>query len=110
MGDTFLRVVPAGETPTGREFSEAQLRIERVVNPVLKRPWNQGVLIQGVVLETGYENWVEHGLGRAFISWTVCDPRTNLGMWRRAELSTADVTLYVPIVVSTPLTIDLWVF
>jgi len=110
MSDLFVRVQPTGKDTSAQEFVEAQLRLERVLNPVLKKPWNSGVLLQAVALEVGFENWVEHGLGRAFISWTVCDPRGNLGTWRRVETSTADLTKYIPIAVTTPLTVDLLVF
>ena len=110
MPESFQRVQPVGEAPTSREFLEAELRLERIVNRVGMKPWNDGVLIQGVVLEVGFENWVEHGLGRKFVSWTVCDPRGNLGCWRRVETSTADLTKYIPIAVTTPLTVDIMVF
>ena len=110
MPEIFQRVQPAGEIPTGREFLEAELRLERVVNRVAAKPSNDGVLIQGVVLEVGFENCVAHGLGRKFLSWTVCDRRGNLGCWRRVDTSAADLSKYIPIAVTTPLTVDIMVF
>lgn len=105
----FRRVQPRGDTPDTREFIEAEARLERVINRVVSQPWNQGIFLEGVLLTQSRENLVHHGLGRSYISWFLCDRTAAVTVWRYSA-STADDSLYLPLMTTVTTTVDLVVF
>lgn len=105
----FIAVQPAGASPNTREFTEAQRRLERIINAVIKKPFMDGIFLQGLALEFGYENHVEHGLGRAYVSYCVCKQGAAAAVYCPST-STADAALYVPLVATAAVTVDLVVF
>lgn len=106
----FYRLQPQGTAPTTREFVEVQARLERVLNGAASTTlWGNAVLLEDVVLTVNRENLVEHGLGREFTSWLLCDRTSSVVVWRYAA-STVDLSLYLPLVCSLTSTVDLVVF
>lgn len=72
-------------------------------------PPNDCILIEGAVLASGSTQLLEHKLGRRVRGWRVVD-RSSAATVYRDTASTADLALYLPLVVSASLTVSIEAF
>ncbi len=86
-----------------------QRNLEDSVNPIVDLPPMSGQILTDVAVATGSTVLVEHKLGRAYRGWVLVDNDTACTI-HRDDTSTADTTLYLPLVSSATTTVDLWVF
>lgn len=83
------------------------------LNPVvldgifLEKIVSNGTLVDIVIQTT--TTLVPHGLGRKIQGWQIVDTLSDSRIWRDAT-STADMTKFLPLKASSPVTIKLWVF
>lgn len=73
---------------------------------VANMPMNTGKLLENVTLTVGVENRVAHGLGVQFRTWYVADLKGAAIIYRNTA-STADLTLYLPLLTTDTVTCDI---
>lgn len=59
-----------------------QDNVRDAVEPLLRLPLNDGVLLENLTLVPGSDNQVNHKLGRVPRAWLVVDRRQNASVWR----------------------------
>lgn len=85
-----------------------QENIASVVEPLLRSPIVNGVLLKGVTLVTGTINQISHTLGRAPQGWIVVRQDANANIWQVNPKQLSSTLLQIQ--VSANVTVDLWVF
>lgn len=86
------------------ETQGLQDNIKDALNPLLRLPIVDGVLLEGIALVSGSDNNVSHTLGRTPRMWIRADIQQNANVWRSAWNSTI-LTLQTDV----NCTISLWV-
>ena len=87
-----------------RSVSNFQDNVANSFGPLLKLPIVDGILLTGIVLATG-SNQFAHNLARQPIGWMVADLNAAATIYRTAW---TDKTL--SLTASAPVTLNLWVF
>lgn len=87
-------------------INRIQDNVKSSLDPVLKLPISDGILIQDVALVSGQDNLVSHQLARKPILWMLAKQDTNATVW---ELSTDQPELYLNLRASSNCTVSLWV-
>lgn len=81
-----------------------QDNVQSAVDPLLKLPISDGVLLEGIALVSGVDNDINHTLGRQPRLWFVADIQQDANVWRDSWTS-AILTLRT----DANCTIALWV-
>lgn len=96
--------------PDGRIHVDFMRWLMRVRKIFLDRPWTwRAVLHQENDITSGVEFQLEHGLGREYTSFIVCRPRDAAHIYEY-EASTADRSVYLPLMASADCTVDVLVW
>lgn len=105
----FIKHIGKTTNATSQDINDLQANIERTVKQFTDREHLLSTLIEDVLLISGQENWVEHGLGKEIRGWRVVDINFPCIVWR-VGTSTASLTKYLPLGVSRNCTVSLEVF
>lgn len=97
------------ESVTIRDVVESQKSIITSLNSLLIQSNLDGCLLQSLTLETGTENHVVHGLDREFIGWYIIDKSGAADVYRKTD-STADKSIYLPLVTNSRVIISIIIF
>ena len=92
-----------------QELNNLQENIEEVIQPLVKNPLLDGLVLTDVVLTTGQDNRVDHKLGRKLLGWTVVGLNANAVIYdNQANNSLPNSTLLLR--TSANCTVKLYVF
>lgn len=80
-----------------------------VIRQFTEKPGNDYSLLEDIELTTGSTNLVTHKLGRKIRGFRIVDANAASTYYRDTS-STADLSIYLPIVVSANVTVDIEVF
>lgn len=100
----------------GVKDAPLQRWIDTVVQVVreLQNPLARGVLLEGLILTTGSENVINHGLPRKARGWIIVDcDQTFEDTPKRVKSSeklSSQLVLYIPASASSTVTTSVWVF
>ena len=87
-----------------------QAAIVPAVNQLSANPLLQGVRVSpAAILSSTAPTRIPHKLGRAFIGYFITSQSASSNVWLDTS-GTTDLTLYVPLLASSPCTVELWVF
>lgn len=105
MSDTrFFRKIVNGD----RQTTQLQTNIEQAVAQVIRNPLIDGRIIEGVVLSTSALK-IEHKLGRKVRGYIVLTRNANAEVYDNVSTE-PQLELYLPLLASAPVTVNLWVF
>jgi len=91
------------------DLNRVQSNVDASLKTIETLPWMGGVIIDGVLLVSGVDNRVDHGLGRDPTGFIVLDKQATCDIWRSTTSnSLASLTLLLRS--SANVTIKLWVF
>ncbi len=105
----FIPHQPASDVIAKRDITEVQRAVALAMNKLTAFPLNDGALLESVALVTGSTNLVPHGLGRKFRTWMLLDLQASATVYRDTT-STADLAIYLPILTTANVTLDIAVF
>jgi hypothetical protein len=88
------------------ETNIIQDNVERVVNQIVSSPIIDGILLSGVSLIGGQDNYVSHKLQRVPRFWIIARQDSNVTVW---EDSTKTDSSFLDLKCSGNCTINLWV-
>ena len=71
--------------PTSEDVRQLQDNVERVINPVLTVPLNDGLLITNVEVFSGIGVEVPHRLQRVPVGWFLVSPNADVRVWEDQE-------------------------
>lgn len=77
-----------------RAINDMQRSIQEVIDSIADDEMVAAVEYRSKELQTGYENLLEHGLGRPVRGWLVTDNPQDADVWRNGD-STVDQTRYL---------------
>lgn len=80
-----------------------------VLEPLYKAPGHDVILLEGVSLTAGYENLVEHGLGRKYRGWRLAGINAFAMVCDDAS-ATDSPELFLPLLCTADCTVNLEVF
>ena len=89
------------------DLTRVQDAIEEALGPIVTSPILDANLIQNVVLTSGQDNQVSHGLGRAFRMWWVVTKDANSDIW--AIPNQTFTSRFLTLRCSADVTVSLWV-
>ena len=75
-------------TELERDFEALQDRIEQYTDQLTSNPSVDSVLFEGITLTASKQNYIEHGLGRDFRGWRVCDSNQPAMVFRDTTVTT----------------------
>jgi len=107
--DPFTRHTPSGQRSPNDELVTTQDSLERVLGEFTRREQNDSHLIFDLILTAGYENNIEHGLGKVVRGWKLVDVRDAAVIWRIADTE-ADQSKYLVLATTTDTIVSLEVF
>lgn len=90
------------DSPSSSDFMQMQNRWKGQLDPLLKSPTNNSVLIKGIVLAIGV-NVINHRLGRLQQGWIVTDIDGAAVIYRSAAFNDKTLTLMSDAVVTISL-------
>lgn len=96
-------------TPTSRDLIEAQKSIIDSLNSLLEQEQLDNIIINDILLTAGVENWVVTGLGRPIRGWHQIDVSGFTRIYRYMD-STADLSLYLPLITENTVRVSLLIF
>jgi hypothetical protein len=105
----FRRHQPGPDEVTPNDLHRLQDNIETFARPLSRRLHLYSELIEDVSLTSGQENLVAHGLGKKVRGFRVTDINASASVWRD-DTSTADLTVHIPLRISSTATVSLEVF
>lgn len=86
-----------------------QANINEALRTIENLPWMNGVLLENIVLTSGVDNTVNHGLGRSPNGFVVIDKQVTCDVWRSPTVNNlTDLSLLLR--TSSTATVKLWVF
>lgn len=103
MALSKLKLIKSDDT----ELMGLQGNVREFINQ-LNEETLSGRILKDVVIGTS-TTLVSHLLGRGYQGWHLLDIRGDSRVWRDAT-STADNELFLPLVASSSVTVNLWVF
>ncbi len=91
------------------DLSRVQDNIVQAIEPLIASKVVDGILVQGVVLDSAKLNVIFHKLGRELMGWTVVGQDANAVVWdEQAANPLKSKTLRLQC--SADVTVNLWVF
>lgn len=99
----------AGATLSGYDLERAQSEVETVLDDLSEREYLYGVRMEAATLEAGYENLLEHGLGREVSGFFVVDNDAGASVWRVSG-SSANTKKYLPLGASSDCVVDVVIY
>lgn len=92
------------------DLSQLETKWKAILDPLLRLPILQGRTLSTVKLTAG-SNQINHGLGRKLVGWL---PVRWHGAWAQIydnqDLGTTNTGLFLVLVASAPVTVDLYVY
>lgn len=92
-------------TTSNKDMTLLQTNWATELNPLLKNPVNNGLLLKDIVIASG-SNVINHRLGRKMQGWVVVDINSSAQIYRSAAFNDLTLTLTS----SAAATISLYVF
>ena len=103
----MIQTIPLVQVPDQGQ-NRFNSSVKTSVDQLSKIPFLNGNFLQSIVLSTG-QNTVNHGLGRAYISYFLGKTNAQVVPYDTTP-SSMDKTQSLQLTASAPVTIDLWVF
>lgn len=100
-------------TVTGRELTSLQSRVDLVLTEIsqTRRPQLSSELIDvDIPLTGGFENAIEHGLGRAPKGWRLVEQSGQADIWHVTNSTTFPASKYLVLASSVDVTVRVEVF
>jgi hypothetical protein len=94
--------------PGNADLTRLQDSVSKSLRRLLSVAFLDGILVQGVVLQSGAPTLVTHGLGRAVVGWWVVDTVAPAKVYRVTGSSYPDSILSLQADAAT--TVAVWVF
>ena len=89
-------------------FNRAQSQLSLIFGELAQIPLLDGILKTGIILTTGADNFVAHGLSRKFRGWIIISKSSNANVWENLTNSTREE--FIKLNTSATVTVDIWVF
>lgn len=102
----------AGYKKTGSkdpDLRKVQQNVEQAINPIIRKPIVDGILLTNVCLTPEVANAVKHQLGRAPLGWVVVRKRADARIWDLQD-NNPNKSKTLMLTCSHEVEIDLWVF
>jgi hypothetical protein len=91
------------------ETNRFQDNVSQAIQPLLNFPISDGVLVQGISLNSSTFTQVSHKLGRPYRGWLVVRKSANAQIWENFQ-ETNLLDRFLPLRASASVIVDLWIF